>query len=217
MGLLKKLGSGLGHIAGGLVGGAVGFVGSATNSKFISEVGEGIYNSSVYLGDRAGEATQGVWDIGEGLITKNDEKLDNGLKDLGGSVKNTGSALVGSAKHIVKNASDLGVGLLDDDPEKWKSGAREFGKTAAIGILGVSLLDLADVVDVDGNESPANLETVSRDTMIENPNSHFVDAHYVEGHFRGDTWIDGYWRDGDGDTSVDTSGGYVSSNPDYRA
>jgi tryptophan-rich sensory protein len=47
----------------------------------------------------------------------------------------------------------------------------------------------------------------------------FVDPHYVSGYEREDgTYVDGYWRDGDGDTSinrtVEEGGGYWRSNPD---
>lgn len=42
----------------------------------------------------------------------------------------------------------------------------------------------------------------------------FVDPHYVRGYYRADgTYVEGYWRDGDGDTSIDLSkeegGGYI--------
>lgn len=42
----------------------------------------------------------------------------------------------------------------------------------------------------------------------------FVDPHYVRGYYRADgTYVEGYWRDGDGDTSIDLTkeegGGYI--------
>jgi hypothetical protein len=47
----------------------------------------------------------------------------------------------------------------------------------------------------------------------------FVDPHFVNGYEREDgTYVDGYWRDGDGDTSINRTiekgGGYWRSNPD---
>jgi hypothetical protein len=50
-------------------------------------------------------------------------------------------------------------------------------------------------------------------------NIHHVDPHYVQDHIRSDgTHVDGYWRDGDGNThhdlTVDEGGGYIQSNPD---
>ncbi|PEO54352.1 hypothetical protein [Bacillus wiedmannii] len=48
---------------------------------------------------------------------------------------------------------------------------------------------------------------------------HFVKPHYVDGYMRQDgTYVEGYWRDGDGNVQVDRTvemgGGYARSNPD---
>lgn len=225
MSFWKSLGKGVGAVAGGVVGGGVGIVGEITGSKFISEVGEGIYKSSVHMGEQLGTATQGVWDIGEGIITKDDQKVDEGFHNIGTGVSNTGKAVYGTVKNVAKSAGDVGAGLLDEDPERWKHGARELGKTVAIGALGVSVLDVADVVDVNGNEGsptegtnqPVNVAAEQPEyEIIENPNSHHVEAHYVEGHMRDGQYVEGYWRDGDGNSHVDSYGGYEASNPDYR-
>ncbi|AQQ55137.1 hypothetical protein B0X71_14365 [Planococcus lenghuensis] len=50
-------------------------------------------------------------------------------------------------------------------------------------------------------------------------NNHFVQPHYVDAYIRADgTMVDGYFRDGDGNTMVDRTidqgGGYIRSNPD---
>lgn len=52
-----------------------------------------------------------------------------------------------------------------------------------------------------------------------NPHQHFVNPHYVEGYTREDgTYVEGYWRDGDGNTDIDLDvhhgGGYQQTNPD---
>jgi len=52
-----------------------------------------------------------------------------------------------------------------------------------------------------------------------NPEQHFVRPHAVSGYERADgVYVDGYWRDGDGDTSqdlqVEDGGGYWQTNPD---
>lgn len=49
--------------------------------------------------------------------------------------------------------------------------------------------------------------------------THLVDPHYVDSYIRQDgTLVEGYYRDGDGDSNVNTSksngGGYIRSNPD---
>ncbi|MBB6177317.1 hypothetical protein HNQ82_002150 [Anoxybacillus tengchongensis] len=51
-------------------------------------------------------------------------------------------------------------------------------------------------------------------------NLHFVKPHYVDSYVRKDgTVVQGYWRDGDGDTSInrmtEQGGGYLRSNPDH--
>ncbi|WP_242276592.1 hypothetical protein [Bacillus cereus group sp. BfR-BA-01445] len=48
---------------------------------------------------------------------------------------------------------------------------------------------------------------------------HFVKPHHVDGYMRQDgTYVEGYWRDGDGNAQVNKTaemgGGYVRSNPD---
>lgn len=50
-------------------------------------------------------------------------------------------------------------------------------------------------------------------------NIHFVNPHHVDGYFRNDgTYVNGYFRDGDGNTAIDhpaeQGGGYIRSNPD---
>lgn len=62
-------------------------------------------------------------------------------------------------------------------------------------------------------------ETDSPDPTGVNPEQHFVNPHYVEPYYREDgTYIEGHWRDGDGDTNVDhhveEGGGYTQTNPD---
>ena len=42
---------------------------------------------------------------------------------------------------------------------------------------------------------------------------HHVRPHYVQSHFRDGKFISGYWRDGDGNTNVDTYRGYYAKNP----
>lgn len=42
---------------------------------------------------------------------------------------------------------------------------------------------------------------------------HHVNPHYVQSHFREGKYISGYWRDGDGNTKVNTYRGYYAKNP----
>ncbi|WP_246188130.1 hypothetical protein [Paenibacillus tengchongensis] len=63
------------------------------------------------------------------------------------------------------------------------------------------------------------LNADAMDTAGINPEQHFVHPHFVEPYYREDgTYVEGYWRDGDGDTDIDLSmedgGGYMRTNPD---
>lgn len=72
----------------------------------------------------------------------------------------------------------------------------------------------AENIEQNSSETSQNLFTDSPGTE-----THFVNPHDVQGYTRNDgIEVDGYWRDGDSDTSVDLSveegGGYDQTNPD---
>ncbi|MFE8704005.1 hypothetical protein ACFYKX_25885 [Cytobacillus sp. FJAT-54145] len=61
-----------------------------------------------------------------------------------------------------------------------------------------------------------NLNNVSENNLV---GTHDVNPHYVQDYTRNDgTHVDGYWRDGDGNTHHDLTasegGGYERTNPD---
>ena len=43
--------------------------------------------------------------------------------------------------------------------------------------------------------------------------AHHVKPHYVQSHFREGKYVSGYWRDGDGNTNINTYQGYYARNP----
>ncbi|MFS0864556.1 hypothetical protein [Fredinandcohnia sp. 179-A 10B2 NHS] len=104
------------------------------------------------------------------------------------------------------------------------------GKSTAIlllGIAGVSLLDAIDAFDgIDGLSVGSNIDLPELDLptvidvgLVETSDLHFVNPHEVSGYITEDgTVVEGYFRDGDGDTSfdraVDDGGGYLATNPD---
>lgn len=64
-----------------------------------------------------------------------------------------------------------------------------------------------------------NKVQVDNSHSFNNPDFHFVEPHHVQDYTRTDgTHVNGYWRDGDGDTfqdlSADQGGGYIQTNPD---
>ncbi|MCD7034622.1 hypothetical protein LRR81_10250 [Metabacillus sp. GX 13764] len=214
MGFLKGLGEGAGWLVGGVTGGIIKGIGEATGSKFIQEVGDGVKQSTEFAGKQLGNVAEGVWNVGSGLISKDEEKIDQGFGDLGEGIGNTASAVGKGITQTVKNVGSVAGGLIDGDETRWKEGARNLGKTAAIGALGVSVLDFADIVDVNGAESDAVEHTSSTASDLDEAHA---DHHFVQPHERTLASGQTIWVDGDGDTSADRTaeqgGGFIQSNP----
>ena len=152
MGFLKELGKGAGALVGGVTGGIIKGVGEVTGSTFIQEVGDGVKNSTEFVGKQLGNVAEGVWNVGSGLVTKDDQKIDQGFDDLGEGVTSTAKAVGQGISSTVHNVGNVAGGLIEGDETRWKQGLREVGKTVAVGALSVSVLDVVDVVDINGNE-----------------------------------------------------------------
>lgn len=236
MGFLKDLGEGAGWLIGNVTGGIIKGVGELTNSDFIKDVGDGVKSSTEFAGKQLGNIVEGVWNVGSGLITDDEYKIDQGFDDLGEGVGNTAKSLVQGISATVNNIGDVAGGLIDGNSERALVGAKNLGKTALIATLGISVLDMIDVVDVidldahhdglaigDGDSGDhghyAQMDNHDQQSMnnleVDNPNQHHVDPYWR-------TLPDGreIWVDGDGDTSVnlsaDEGGGWTQSNPDYQ-
>ncbi|WP_156816885.1 hypothetical protein [Salsuginibacillus kocurii] len=115
-----------------------------------------------------------------------------------------------TAKNTYYSGKDIYEGYKTNDSEKMKKGAAEVAKTATIGTIAVGIVDVAGDF---GSEETSDVKGV------EYNGEHFVEPHHVDGYVREDgVEVDSYWRDGDGDTSVDLTaeegGGYYRSNPD---
>lgn len=232
MGFLKDLGEGAGWLIGNVTGGVIKGVGEITNSDFIKDVGEGVKNSTEFTGKQLGNVAEGVWNVGSGLITQDDYKIDQGIDDLGEGVGNTAKAVGQGISATVSNIGDVAGGLIDGNSDRALEGAKHLGKTALIATLGVSVLDMTDIVDVNGNEggfdggnNGGNINTSGiamgdsgngnqiHSVQMDNPSQQAVDhiqvdnpnQHDVTPHWR--TLSDGreIWVDGDGDTSINQS------------
>lgn len=246
MSFLKDLGQFAGEVTGRVLGGTVRVVGEVTGSQYIKEIGNGVEKATVNTGKTVGQLASGVFDVAKGTIKQDGSTLDNGLNDIGGAITNTAMGVVSSAKYVYNNGKDVVVGIKDDDMDKLKKGAKGLVTAAAVSMIAVGVFDVLDGADgigeLDAAESGTSLDgdyTADSDVTpitadhadsiadadaadtasIENPNTHEVDPHYVEGYYRADgTYVEGYFRDGDGDTSVDhPDGGYSQHNPDYKA
>ncbi|MDN4493069.1 hypothetical protein [Ureibacillus aquaedulcis] len=152
MGFLKELGEGAGWLIGNATGGIIKGVGELTDSDFIRDIGDGVKNSTEFAGKQLGNVAEGVWNVGSGIVTKDDYKIDHGFDDLGEGIGNTAKAIGQGISSTVNNIGDVAGGLKAGDSDRALYGAKQLGKTALIATLGVTVLDIADVVDVNGNE-----------------------------------------------------------------
>lgn len=224
MGFLKELGKLAGDVAGTVVGGTVKVVGEVTGVKLIEEIGDGVKRASSFAGETIGQAASGIWDIGAGLVTQDQRQLDEGLGDIGGAIGSTARGVGMTVVNVVENGGKVVGGVFNGNGEQFAEGAKGLVKTAAIGALAIGVIDVVDGADgapgeaaVAAEEPDTSVEAGQPDvaaedvTLVENPNT-----HHVEPHWR--TLPDGreVWVDGDGDSSVNTTGGWEQHNPDYR-
>ncbi|WP_339276367.1 hypothetical protein MKY59_05120 [Paenibacillus sp. FSL W8-0426] len=234
MSFLKDLGQFAGKVTGRVLGGSVRVVGEVTGSQYIKEVGNGVEKATVHTGRTVGDLASGVYDVAKGVITNDGATVDHGLNDIGGAVSDTAKGVVASAKYVYNNGKDVVTGIKDEDMDRVKHGAKGLVTAAAVSVIAVGILDVADGADgigeiaaesdpshaapIEHTTATANVEQTGA-ASIENPNTHHVEPHYVEGYERADgTHVEGYYRDGDGDTSVNRpNGGYEQHNPDYKA
>lgn len=219
----KDFGGLLGSLVGGVIGGPIKFIGEVTDVKLIEEIGDGVINSTKFTGETVGQVVGGSVNAIRGVVTDDRTLIDEGLGDLGDAGSRTLTGVVNTAKHAVENGGNVIIGIMDNDIEQVKQGASGLVKTAAVGALAVGVIDIAgDIgIDADTGTDVASSDTISSDDAINDAELHHVNPHYVEGYDRADgTHVEGYWRDGDGNTSVNLSeeqgGGYMQSNPDNQ-
>lgn len=208
MGLLKRGFEIFGEVAGTAIGGGVKLIGNATNNDFIKDVGEGVYHTSKNSGEILGQLVEGTYTVAKSVIGKDKDEAVKGLKDVGAATGRTVKGMGNGLKNTLVSGIDVVNGAINDDPEAMKRGASKLAKTAVIGALSIGVLDAFDIIGDD----EAGIDLAGGD------DESFVNPHWVEGFVRSDGGIiDSYWRDGDGDTSINLSeadgGGFFRSNP----
>lgn len=232
MGFLKDLGEGAGWLIGNVTGGIIKGVGELTDSDFIRDVGEGVKNSTEFAGKQLGNVAEGIWNVGSGIVSQDDNKIDQGFDDLGEGIGKTAKAIGQGISMTVNNIGDVAGGIIDGDSDRTLDGAKQLGKTALIATLGVSVLEAADIVDINGNEggfngdnNAGNIGTseiangngmnngsniIYAETAMDNNYEGDLDyievenpnSHFVEPHWKTLPNGEMIWVDGDGDTSV---------------
>lgn len=228
MGFLKSLGTAVGDLTGGVLGGVVSAIGEASGSDFLKEVGQGVHRATRATGELLGDAAEGAVSAVEGLLDQDDLKINAGLGQLGGAVGRTAQGVGHTVGGLVQNGGKVIDGFVNDDANLAMDGLRAVAKTALVGAIAIGVTDA--VLDFDGGTDASLDDHVSAelnegvDLSDDNaeaggPGLHHVDPHMVSGYVTANgTEVADYWRDGDGDTSVDRSleqgGGYWRTNPD---
>lgn len=215
MGFIRGAGKFLGGTAGFVLGKPIKMIGDATNIEVVSKIGDGVYHASKFAGDTVGQVVDGAVDTTYGLIQDDQQKRQQGLNNMGDAAKRTGKGVYGTAKNTYNNGKEVYSGFNEGDMNKVKHGAEGVLTTVAVGFIAVGVVDGADGADATVESTS---ETIAQPVSGE-PGTHSVEAHYVEGYVNANgTEVSGYWRDGDGDTSVNRTtedgGGYMRSNPD---
>jgi hypothetical protein len=224
MGILRGIGKFAGTVAGFVVGGPIQIVGELTGIQLVEEIGIGVRKASSTAGDTLGQVADGAYNTVSGMVQADEEKRNVGLKDMGNAVEKTAKGVYYTAKNTIHSGTDVVAGLIDGDHDRAKSGASSIVKTVAVGALAIGVIDFIDgadgiEADADGIEADADGIEADADVATDtHPGDHYVNPNHVDSYVRSDgTVVDGYWRDGDGDTSVDKTsaegGGYMQSNP----
>lgn len=208
MSFLKGLGKGLGEATGSIMGGAIKGVGEITGSQFIKEVGEGVDKSMQHTGKLLGDVADGVVDVADGLLCKDSELFEKGVGNLGSTVTTFGSQVVQSAGMVLEQGFSTVDYLAGGDYEQAKNSAKNLAKIGAVSLLAVGVVEVIDGLDTPSLDFHDNSDGYIE---VENHNTHEVSPHER-------TLADGrtIWVDGDGDTSIDRSTGWVQTNPNYR-
>lgn len=225
MGFIKNLGSMTGKLAGGVVGGAVGIVGEVTNSDFIKEIGQGVYQVSSKSGELIGDLAEGTVHTVVGVISDDDSLRKKGMSQFGDAAEDTIKSAANGIVSVTKKGLNTAGAILDGDKEKAMECGKDLLKIAVVSVLSLGVIDVLDGVDgidgIDGADHVAisdgidvddSVNTDFDDVYVENPNMHNVTPHWRTLSDGGEIWIDG-----DGNTSVNSGDGWMQHNPDYES
>lgn len=214
MSLIKLATRAVAKVTAEVVGGAIEAVGEVTNSNFIKDVGKGVNKATVKTGEIVGNIADGTYDAIGGLITDDKQQAKRGYKEIIGTVQDTATTIGKGIVHVSEKGVETVQAIREGDTDKVIEAGKELAKVAAVGVFSVGVIDIIDGADgiAEGVESDSMAQATDAEYATEeNPNTHHVTPHER-------TLPDGrtIWIDGDGDSSVDTQGGWEQHNPDYR-
>lgn len=214
MGFMRSLGTITGKLVGGAIGGTVSLVGDIVGSDFISDIGKGACAVTAHTGEVLGSFGDGALGCVAGIITQDTSKIKEGAWAMADT---TADYIVDMGKGIVntvKLGADGITAIYNGDVDQAVEVGKTFVKIAAVSALSFSVLDAVDgsldghVLDFDHD---GVCDLFEKHGFIENPNTHHVTPH--ERHLADGRVI---WVDGDGNSAVNTMGGWTQTNPNYR-
>ena len=219
MGLIKSVTRAAAKVTAEVVGGAIEVVGEVTNSNFIKDVGKGVNKATVKTGEIVGNIADGTYDAIGGLITDDKQQAKRGYEEIIGTVQDTARTIGNGVVYVSEKGVETVQAIREGDTDKAIEAGKELAKVAVVGVFSVGVIDIVDGADgiaegvgSDSVAQAANPEATDVEyTTEENPNTHHVTPHER-------VLPDGrtIWVDGDGDTSVNTQGGWEQHNPDYK-
>ncbi|MEP0872272.1 hypothetical protein NDA01_20880 [Trichocoleus desertorum AS-A10] len=107
MGFLKGLGQIAGKVVGGAVGGALEIAGEVADSETLKKAGKGVYNVTAASGEILGSLADGAVTTVHGVVTKDGEKVKEGLGDAGHAAMLTAEGLGHTVKHTAIGTAHL--------------------------------------------------------------------------------------------------------------
>ena len=219
MGLIKNIMGTAGKAVGIAIGGPVVFLGKKIGSETMQEVGHCAAVATAKTGETLGEAAEGAVEVAKGTINSDPAEVRRGAARVGNVatevIEGAGAGLI----HIAKASGETVQGVVNHDKEQTKRGAKKLLKAGAISALAIGVFEVFDGVDdmsdaithdAHGVDFHHDVAAHAHDASV---TEHYVNPHHVDGYVRHDgTPVDGYWRDGDGNTAVDLTakvgGGY---------
>jgi hypothetical protein len=117
VGLFKGIGKLAGNIVGGTVGGALEAAGTLTDSELLKKAGQGVHQVTSMSGEVLGSLVDATVTTTHGVITKDGEKVKEGLGDAGNAVVITAGAVGTAIKHTAVGTAKVVHDVLSDNPQ----------------------------------------------------------------------------------------------------
>ena len=147
MDALKKTGIIIGAVAGGIVGGGISLIGKLSKKKIVDDLGSDIVSSSILMGGLVGEVASGTTDIVSGKVTKNAEKVQEGVDDIKGVGKQFVDNVVENVSYVVDTSGEIATGIKEKDKSRVSRGAKKLAKWITVGAITVGIVKIAKTED----------------------------------------------------------------------